>query len=208
MLLTHDYCSVPEPAALDVALSKNEELSKEIEELKTKLEEMTVKQRFGFQRFATSDEDVRFYMRFASYRHLMAFWRLIEPSTAKIMRTIDEFFLFMMYLALGLKDKDLGHRFNIHRSTIAMAISAMEQGLLRMRLLKAWRSITPKARQTPSSDGVSHVLSGPEMVEDILPPPHECPRMLLYAFQPIPLLPAFLKKVQLEKATVLLVVPR
>ncbi|RXM34923.1 THAP domain-containing protein 2 [Acipenser ruthenus] len=58
MLLTHDYCSVPQPAALDVALSKNQELSKEIEELKTKLEEMTVKQRFGF---ATSDEDIRFY---------------------------------------------------------------------------------------------------------------------------------------------------
>ncbi|KAK6490659.1 hypothetical protein HHUSO_G5260, partial [Huso huso] len=38
------------------------------------------------------------------------------------LQTIDEFFLFMMYLALDLKDKDLGHRFNIHRSTVSRII--------------------------------------------------------------------------------------
>ncbi|MGH0151959.1 UNVERIFIED_CONTAM: hypothetical protein FKN15_051123 [Acipenser sinensis] len=60
-------------------------------------------------------------------------------------------------------------------------------------------SITPKKRQTPSSDSVSHVLSGPEMVEDILPPPHEWLRTLLYAFPPIPLLPAFLEKFRWDR---------
>ncbi|MGH0141802.1 UNVERIFIED_CONTAM: hypothetical protein FKN15_000595 [Acipenser sinensis] len=39
----HDYCSKPEPSALDLSISKNEELSNEIKDLKLKLKEIASK---------------------------------------------------------------------------------------------------------------------------------------------------------------------
>ncbi|KAM4538028.1 uncharacterized protein V3H82_023802 [Fundulus diaphanus] len=136
----HDYCSVPEAAAVDMVLHKNEELTREIEDLRKELDQTKITLRFGLQRFAGSDEDIRFYTRFATYNHLMAFWELIEPTTHRMIRVtnskvtkeagntralpaIDEFFLFMMHLALGLKQKDLGHRFNVHQATVSRIIT-------------------------------------------------------------------------------------
>ncbi|XP_056120604.1 uncharacterized protein LOC130097688 [Rhinichthys klamathensis goyatoka] len=136
----HDYCSVPEAAAVDMVLHENEELTREIEDLRKQLDQTKIILRFGLQRFAGSDEDIRFYTRFATYNHLMAFWELIEPATHRMIRVtnskvtkeggntralpaIDEFFLFMMHLALGLKQKDLGHRFHVHQATVSRIIT-------------------------------------------------------------------------------------
>ncbi len=78
-----------------------------------------------------------FLCRFATYKHMMAFWEQIEHSTHRMicvtssrvtretglyvktraLPAIDEFFLFMMHLALGLKQKDLAHRFHVHQTT-------------------------------------------------------------------------------------------
>ncbi|XP_076842458.1 uncharacterized protein LOC143487035 [Brachyhypopomus gauderio] len=141
-----DYCSAPEAAALDLALIKNKELKKEVEDLRNKLEQTQLHSRFGLQRFAASDEDIRFYTGFASYSHLMAFWELIEPATHQMIRvtnskptretgatrkptqtlpTIDEFFMFMMHLVLGLKERDLAHRFHVHQSTVSRIITSL-----------------------------------------------------------------------------------
>ncbi|XP_042168031.1 uncharacterized protein LOC112231812 isoform X2 [Oncorhynchus tshawytscha] len=137
---THDYCAVPEPAAL--APMAIHEHVREIEALRAKLEKLTTQRGFGRQRFAGSDDDIRVYTRFASYTHLMAFWHLIEqaaetkfirvtstnPSETSVTRrkptlpSIDEFFLFMTHLSLGLKQKDLAHRFSIHQSTVSRII--------------------------------------------------------------------------------------
>ena len=62
-IVWHDYCSAPEPAALDLSLEKNDELKREIEDLREKLEQAKINSRFGLQRFAGSDEDIRFYTR-------------------------------------------------------------------------------------------------------------------------------------------------
>ncbi|KAL3973524.1 NF-kappa-B inhibitor-like protein 2 [Sarotherodon galilaeus] len=88
--------------------------------------------------------------RFPSYDHLMAFWFLIEPCIYKMIRVsraksaanrneevltpartsmrqllqpIDEFFLFLVFLSVGLKERDLAHRFNIHQSTVSRIIA-------------------------------------------------------------------------------------
>ena len=74
----------------------------------------------------------------------MAFWEQIEPSTLRMIRVtsskatretcpsvktrhalpaIDEFFLFMIHLALGLKQKDLAHRFQVHQTTVSRIIT-------------------------------------------------------------------------------------
>ncbi|XP_046874028.1 uncharacterized protein LOC124466285 [Hypomesus transpacificus] len=145
----HDYCSVPETAGLDMAAVKNEELQKEIELLHRELKELKMQATFELQRFAGSDDDIRFYTRFASYRHFMMFWGLIEPSVHKKIRKsraraaerrnepvsvvrpahtslqpIDELFLFLMYLAAGLKERDLANRFTIHQSTVSRILSS------------------------------------------------------------------------------------
>ncbi|XP_026030642.1 uncharacterized protein LOC113026275 isoform X1 [Astatotilapia calliptera] len=146
----HDYCSVPEPSALDISASAAEDLSKDVETLRKEIQELRVQREFGLQRFAGSDTDIRFYTRFPSYDHLMAFWFLIEPciykmirvsraksaanrneevltpartSTRQLLQPIDEFFLFLVFLSVGLKERDLAHRFTIHQSTVSRIIA-------------------------------------------------------------------------------------
>lgn len=146
----HDYCSVPEPAAMDMSTSAAEDVSTEVEELRKEIQELRLQQKFGLQRFAGSDTDIRFYTRFSSYEHLMLFWSLIEPciykmvrvtraksaakrneevvtparsSTRQVLQPIDEFFLFLSYLSAGLKERDLANRFSIHQSTVSRIIA-------------------------------------------------------------------------------------
>uniref|UniRef100_A0A669C0Y2 THAP-type domain-containing protein n=1 Tax=Oreochromis niloticus TaxID=8128 RepID=A0A669C0Y2_ORENI len=57
----HDYCSVPEPSALDISASAAEDLSKDVETLRKEIQELRVQREFGLQRFAGSDTDIRFY---------------------------------------------------------------------------------------------------------------------------------------------------
>ncbi|XP_034748650.1 THAP domain-containing protein 2-like [Etheostoma cragini] len=84
--LEHDYCLVPEPAAVDNALDKTEDLEKKVDRLMRQVEELSVRQRFCLGRFAASDDDIRFYIRFMTYRHLISFWKLIEPASHKMIR--------------------------------------------------------------------------------------------------------------------------
>ena len=58
-----DYCSVPEPAAMDMSASANEIVSNEVEELRKELQELRLLLKFGLQRFAGSDADIRIYTR-------------------------------------------------------------------------------------------------------------------------------------------------
>ncbi|XP_039511235.1 uncharacterized protein si:ch211-262i1.5 isoform X2 [Pimephales promelas] len=134
----HDYCS--SPVQVNLAVKQTEDLRKQVESLMKQVAELTLLQRFCLGRFAASDDDIRFYTRFATYNHLMAFWRLIEPASLNMLRLtrattksedgasfqslqpIDEFFLFMVHLSIGLVKRDLGHRFNIHQSTASQII--------------------------------------------------------------------------------------
>uniref|UniRef100_A0AAZ1XJ08 THAP-type domain-containing protein n=1 Tax=Oreochromis aureus TaxID=47969 RepID=A0AAZ1XJ08_OREAU len=87
LTIDHDYCSVPEPSALDIFAS----------------------------RFAGSDTDIRFYTS-NIFPFVFTFQRqLLQP--------IDEFFLFLVFLSVGLKERDLAHRFNIHQSTVSRIIA-------------------------------------------------------------------------------------
>ncbi|KAL7377622.1 hypothetical protein ABVT39_002327, partial [Epinephelus coioides] len=57
----HDYYSASEPAALDLTLDNTEDLCAEIQSLRKQLEEMAISNKFGLERFAASDDDIRFY---------------------------------------------------------------------------------------------------------------------------------------------------
>ncbi|KAF3844277.1 hypothetical protein F7725_013618, partial [Dissostichus mawsoni] len=142
----HDYCSTPEAASLDMSSQAAEDNSKTVEDLQKQLQELRVQREFCLQRFAGSDDNIRFYTRFPSYNHLMAFWFLIEPSIHKmvvlleryqlprgmkkwlhthrqLLQPIDEFFLFLCFLSVGLKERDLANRFNVHQSTVSRIIA-------------------------------------------------------------------------------------
>ncbi|KAL7399690.1 hypothetical protein ABVT39_000316 [Epinephelus coioides] len=84
--VTNDHCSVPEPAAMDMSASAAEDVSTEVEELRKEIQELRLQRKFGLQRFAGSDTDIRLYTRFSSYEHLMSFWTLIEPCIYKMVK--------------------------------------------------------------------------------------------------------------------------
>uniref|UniRef100_A0A3P9CDS3 THAP domain-containing protein 1 n=1 Tax=Maylandia zebra TaxID=106582 RepID=A0A3P9CDS3_9CICH len=50
----HDYCSVPEPSALDISASAAEDLFKDVETLRKEIQELRVQREFGLQRFAVT----------------------------------------------------------------------------------------------------------------------------------------------------------
>lgn len=60
----HDYVSSWDPAVVDMTLSESTSLIVEIQQLRTRAEELGVKQRFGIHRFAASDKDIRFFTRY------------------------------------------------------------------------------------------------------------------------------------------------
>ncbi|XP_059377116.1 uncharacterized protein LOC132113336 [Carassius carassius] len=139
----HYYSTAPQSAFVDSVLEENERLREEIDHVRQQMEQMSLKQRFGLQRFTGSDSDIRFYTRFSSYDHLMRFWQVIEPplrfmvrvtrtgtanvesekqSASMSLQAIDELFLFLNYLALGLKQRDLAERYGVHQSTVSRII--------------------------------------------------------------------------------------
>ena len=63
LLQCHDYAK-PELSALDMACEKIEAQQQVIEELRKRVEEVTLKQSFALERFSASDDDIRFYTRY------------------------------------------------------------------------------------------------------------------------------------------------
>ncbi|CAM4625785.1 unnamed protein product [Leuciscus chuanchicus] len=141
--IDHDYGESP---TVCVDREQYEKLLDEIEMLRQQVQSLHLQSSFGLQRFASSPEDIRFYTRFLSYEHLMAFWGLISSATVKMVRVtntrarktstttespvtrptkllpIDELFLFLSYLSTGCTQRELGHRFKIHRATVSRII--------------------------------------------------------------------------------------
>ncbi|GAA6223191.1 uncharacterized protein LOC108878250 isoform X1 [Lates japonicus] len=152
-----EHCDPPVPMVVDhdckasptvcVDREQYEDMLKEIEAPRQQLQTYRLHSSFGLQRFASSPEDIRFYTRFPSYNHLMAFWNLIEAATTQMLRVtkakknyatsattespltrptkllpIDELFLFLTYVSTGCTQRELGHRFNIHQATVSRII--------------------------------------------------------------------------------------
>ncbi|KAK7901797.1 hypothetical protein WMY93_018566 [Mugilogobius chulae] len=131
----HDYC-VTSNIGMEVELQLQDEAKKLQEETKLPLESS-----FFLERFAGSDDDIRFLTRFASYRHLLNFWRLIEPAVrAKMIRVTntevsegdplrstklkpsDELMMFLIYLSVGLLPQDLAAMFRVDCAAVSRII--------------------------------------------------------------------------------------
>ena len=83
--------------------------------------------KFGLEIFSTDNDSIRFYTGFTSYERTKLFYELVKPtaqtmthcyatgerpsrSGARNMQILDELFMFLVRLRLGLFEQDLAHR--------------------------------------------------------------------------------------------------
>ena len=107
----------------------------EIQDCKRQVAEQLALAKFGLERFGTDNDSIKFYTNFPSYAHIWSFFQFIQPSAqimtycyasgvrenrpaSRNMILVDELFMFLVPLKLGLFEQDLAHRFLIHRSSV------------------------------------------------------------------------------------------
>lgn len=91
--------------------------------------------KFGSERFLNDDKSIKFYTGFPSYQHFITFYYLVQPSAetmsycyasgmsasrpgAKKMVLLDELFMLLIRIHVGLKQFDLAQRFKVSESTV------------------------------------------------------------------------------------------
>lgn len=96
--------------------------------------------KFGLERFSTDNDAIKFFAGFCKYDHLKFFYNFARPSAetmtycyatgllqnrpnVKGMQLIDELFMFLARIKLGLFQQDLAHRFNLHMSTVSRKLT-------------------------------------------------------------------------------------
>ncbi|XP_025085564.1 uncharacterized protein LOC112558989 [Pomacea canaliculata] len=136
--------------SIEEQLSKEKEKNKALEERIRQLEQhvQTLEssskiEKFGLERYAHDDAKIQFYTGFPSYKVLKIFYMFLEPhakgmyqaygkSGEKLcmrrpngnMQLIDELFMFLVRLRLGLLITDLSDRFAISASSVSTKINA------------------------------------------------------------------------------------
>ena len=152
-------------ASLEVAY---EATQKEIESLKAQIAALKI-HKFGLERFSLDNVSIKFYTGFLSYNHFYNFYHFVEPSaqhmkyvysagmqasrpSARNMLLIDELFLFLVRIGLGLFPQDLADRFSISTSTVSRKITTWanylyfflapsQSGLLGSKLMNLCRKL-------------------------------------------------------------------
>lgn len=132
--------------------SKIDELQKMIDQLQVRLKEAESEnqnvrmklevERFGISRFSSDPDLIKFYTGFRSYNEFRGLFLFLEPvaktmashyyvsatsessmaGKPRSMLLIDEFFLFLCRLRVGLKTKDLAVRFSTSPSSVSRKV--------------------------------------------------------------------------------------
>ena len=152
-------------ASLEVAY---EATQKEIESLKAQIAALKI-HKFGLERLSLDNVSIKLYTGFLSYKHFYNFYHFVEPSaqhmkyvypagmqasrpSARNMLLIDELFLFLVRIRLGLFPQDLADRFSISTSTVSRKITTWanylyfflapsQSGLLGSKLMNLCRKL-------------------------------------------------------------------
>jgi hypothetical protein len=129
-----------------IADDRMQKIKEENESLKQQLEI----ERFGVARFGTDDAMIRFYTSFVSYAAFLAFFNYVQPNARNMqrhyyqamddvsgkygrpscMKLIDELFMFLCRLRLGLPETDLANRFNCSVATVKTEDHNMVQSVV------------------------------------------------------------------------------
>ncbi|KAJ8002275.1 hypothetical protein DPEC_G00178200 [Dallia pectoralis] len=139
--MDQDYVTHPPAGALDEALDY-------IHDLEAMLQNTDLPPTTLFSRYCASDDQIRFYTKFPSESVFTIFWESIspsvlrlvywtkakrageeacqDPSPPRIMPLIDEFLMYSMRVAVGMKEQLIADMFNVSiarvsRVTIAWA---------------------------------------------------------------------------------------
>ncbi|XP_038156287.1 uncharacterized protein LOC119793270 [Cyprinodon tularosa] len=77
----HDCCVSPASGVMiNKLVMQNKALQKQVQMLQREVQRLQLRTLFCLERFKCSDDDIRHYTRFASYRHFQYFWKLVEPA--------------------------------------------------------------------------------------------------------------------------------
>ena len=121
---------------------ESEKLEARIMELEGKVKELTEsghsESRFSLESIASDDVKVAFYTSFPSYQHLRICFDFLGPAASKLiyrdskrvldhsnkgrprsLPPIEEFFLTLVRLRLGLLEQDIAYRFCVSQSTVS-----------------------------------------------------------------------------------------
>ena len=127
-------------AALEEARAVKVQAEKDLDEARKAAAQELAIYKFGLERFSTDNDSIKFYTGFTSYEQIKFFYELVQPtaktmtycyatgerksrSGARNMQVIDELFMFLVRLGLGLFKQDLAHRFQIHISSVSRKIT-------------------------------------------------------------------------------------
>ena len=107
----------------------------------TKLKREIEIERFGVERFGTDDTMIRFYTGFPNHAVFHSFFNCIQPCARNMqsyyyraseevniagkpscMKLIDELFMFLCRLRLGLQELDLADRFHCSKATVSRKV--------------------------------------------------------------------------------------
>ena len=116
-----------------------DEAKKKIEEYKAEFSDLKQKQHLRLSNIQDGHEKVKFYMGFYSCAALMIFFNFLGRGSSKLnywgstkfeaktakgrKRTLEEFFLVLVRLRLGLFEQDLAYRFALSRCTVSRIIN-------------------------------------------------------------------------------------
>lgn len=130
-------------------------------------------QTFSVEQFQNSDRDICFYTGFATYLAFTQCFKLLNPLNNivyidakgrkwnrknKKLSLMNEFFMTLVRLRLGLFELDLAHRFNVSKGSVhRVCISWINFMYLRLGSINIW----------PSSDAIRTTM--PENVKDKFP---------------------------------------
>jgi len=96
--------------------------------------------KFGVERFSTDDSLIKFYTGFPTYKHFTYFFEFARPSaenmtycyasgvlenrpSTRAIQLIDELFMFLVRIKLGLFIQDLAFRFHLHISSVSRKLT-------------------------------------------------------------------------------------
>ena len=143
-----------EKASLTLALEKQK---MELNNLNIKLE----KHKFCLQRFAGSDEDIRFYTGFPNYSTLTSFYEFLLPAAAQLnywgsdnsdnrteekhgphrrVQPIDELFMVLYRLRCDALEKDMADRFGVSVSSVSRTLNTWINFYHTLKQLPIWPS--------------------------------------------------------------------
>lgn len=90
----HDYCVRPDTTFIDTLLEENKRLREEVAHLRQQLEQVS-RSRFGTQRFAGSDVDIRFFTRYVHLPVILLILGQVYPEVEEVKESKESCHVFL-----------------------------------------------------------------------------------------------------------------